>query len=111
MKQGEIWLVDFATKVGDEMDKKRPVLIVSNNAIGKLRLKVVVPVTDPAANIQTWHLPIRKSDTNGLTKNSMADCFQLKSISNERFLKRLGVLSDEDMDEVKFGLAKVLDLL
>jgi mRNA interferase MazF len=47
MRHGEIWLVDFAPKIGEEIDKIRPALIVSNDSIGKLRLKVVVPITDP----------------------------------------------------------------
>lgn len=111
MMQGEIWRVDFAPKVGDEIDKKRPALIVSSNSIGRLRLKVVVPITDPAANIQSWHVPIEPDNRNGLTKSSIADCFQVKSISNDRFITKLGELSEEDLDEVKVCLAKVLDLL
>lgn len=111
MKQGEIWQVDFAPKVGDEIDKRRPALIVSSNSIGRLRLKVVVPITDPGASIQSWHVPIEPDKENGLTKSSIADCFQVKSISNDRFMTKLGELSEEDMDEVKVCLAKVLDLL
>jgi mRNA interferase MazF len=111
MKQGEIWRVDFAPKVGDEIDKKRPALVVSSNSIGRLRLKVVVPITDPAANIQSWHVPLKPDASNGLAKPSIADCFQVKSISNDRFIAKLGELDNEDMDEIKVCLAKVLDLL
>ena len=111
MNQGEIWLVDFAPKIGDEIDKKRPALIVSNNSIGRLRLKVVVPITDPSTYAQSWHIRIDPDKTNGLSKISIADCFQIKSISNDRFIKRTGTLSTDDMDDVKLGLAKVLDLL
>ncbi len=111
MMQGEIWRVDFAPKVGDEIDKKRPVLVVSSNSIGRLRLKVVVPITDPAASTQSWHVPLKPDKSNGLTKSSIADCFQVKSISNDRFIAKLGELSEEDMDEIKVCLAKVLDLL
>ena len=111
MNQGEIWLVDFAPKVGEEIDKKRPALIVSNNSIGRLRLKVVVPISNPSATVQSWHICIDPDGTNGLSKSRIADCFQVKSISNDRFVKKLGVLSEDDMDEVKISLAKVLDLL
>ena len=111
MKQGEIWLVDFAPKIGDEIDKRRPALIASTDAMGRLRLKVVVPITDPATSSQSWHIAIDPDSSNGLLKRSVADCFQVKSISYDRFIKRLGVLSTDDMDEVKIGLAKVLDLL
>lgn len=111
MMQGEIWQVDFAPKIGDEIDKKRPALIVSSNSIGRLRLKVVVPITDPGASIQSWHVPLKPDKQNGLKKPSIADCFQVKSISNDRFMKKLGKLAEEDMDEVKVCLAKILDLL
>jgi mRNA interferase MazF len=111
MMHGEIWQVDFAPKVGDEIDKKRPALIVSNNSVGRLCLKIVVPITDPAATIQSWHVPLKPDAPNGLNKASIADCFQVKSISNDRFIAKLGSLNEENMDEVKICLAKVLDLL
>ena len=111
MRHGEIWLVDFAPKVGDEIGKTRPALIVSHDSIGRLRLKVVVPITDPTAYIQSWHVPLTPDATNGLTKPSIADCFQIKNISEDRFVRQIGALSQEDLDEVKVCLAKVLDLL
>lgn len=111
MKQGEVWLVDFAPKVGQEIDKVRPAVIVNHDSMGALQLKVVVPVTDAVRSILDWHAPINPSKGNGLSKESVADCFQVKSISKERFVNRLGVLSANDMDEVKLGLMKVLDLL
>ena len=77
MNQGEIWLVGFAPKVGDEIDKKRPALIVSNNSIGRLRLKIVVPITDPSATVQSWHICIDPDGTNGLSKAVLQIVFRL----------------------------------
>jgi mRNA interferase MazF len=48
---------------------------------------------------------------NGSTKESIADCFQVKSISKERFVRRLGTLSPKELNQVKLGLMTVLDLL
>lgn len=79
--------------------------------MGALKLKVVVPITDGARSIKEWHIQIAKNDFNGLDKNSVADCFQIKSISKERFISKRGALSDSEMDDVKLGLMKVLDLL
>jgi mRNA interferase MazF len=42
MKHCEIWLVDFAPKIGQELDKKRPAIIVNHDSMGVLQLKVVV---------------------------------------------------------------------
>ncbi len=111
MKHAEVWLVDFAPKVGQEIDKVRPAVIVNHDSMGALQLKVVVPITDAVRSIRDWHTPIHPSKGNGLSKESVADCFQVKSISKERFVRQLGVLSAKEIEKVKLGLIKVLDLL
>jgi mRNA-degrading endonuclease toxin of MazEF toxin-antitoxin module len=45
MLRGEIWLCNSTPSVGDEIRKIRPAVIVNNNEVGTLRLKVVVPIT------------------------------------------------------------------
>lgn len=104
-------MVDFSPKVGQEIGKVRPAIIVSHDSMGALQLKVVIPVTDAVRSILDWHVPLNPSKGNGISKESVADCFQVKSISKERFVKRLGTLSVKEMEEVKIGLIKVLDLL
>jgi mRNA interferase MazF len=46
MKQGEIWLINLDPTVGSEIQKTRPAIIVNDDVIGKLPLKVIVPITD-----------------------------------------------------------------
>jgi mRNA interferase MazF len=46
MKQSEIWLVNLDPTKAAEIQKTRPAIIVNNNLLGKLPLKVVVPLTD-----------------------------------------------------------------
>ena len=46
--RGEIWLVDFDPSIGSEIRKVRPALVVSLDSIGRLPLRLVVPiVVDP----------------------------------------------------------------
>ena len=111
MMLGEIWDINFSPQVGDEIRKIRPGIIVNNDAIGKLELKVVVPITDGLRKAKLWHVALSPSRENGLDKISIADCFQLKSISKKRFVKKRGNLNQEEIDEVKLTLMKVLDLL
>lgn len=111
MKSGEIWDINFSPQVGDEIKKTRPAIIVNNDAIGKLELKVVIPVTDGLRTIKQWHVELIPSKQNGLDKTSIADCFQIKSISKMRFIKKRGALNEQEMDEIKLTLMKVLDLL
>jgi len=46
INQGEIWMVEFFPKVGNEITKLRPAIVVSHNEIGRLPLKTIVPIRD-----------------------------------------------------------------
>jgi len=111
MKQGEVWLINLDPTVGAEITKTRPAIIVSDDALGKLPLKVIVPVTDwkDRYEIAPWMVKIEPDSKNGLTKNSSADCFQVRSVSQERFVKKLGNCK-EIMDKIRIGLSKVLSI-
>lgn len=111
MKNGEVWLIDFEPQVGQEIKKIRLAIIVNTDALGVLPLKVVVPLTDGLKQKQNWMAKLSPSHSNGLSKTSFADCFQVKSLSVKRFVKKIGVLSEEEMAEIKLCLAKVLELI
>ena len=46
MKQGEVWQIELDPTVGAEMKKTRPVLIINTDALVKLPLKIITPITD-----------------------------------------------------------------
>jgi len=46
MKQGEIWLINLNPTIGAEITKTRPAIVVNDNSLGKLPLKIIVPLTD-----------------------------------------------------------------
>ncbi|NCB47644.1 type II toxin-antitoxin system PemK/MazF family toxin [bacterium] len=46
MKQGEIWYINLDPTIGAEIQKVRPAVIFNDNALGKLPLKIIVPITD-----------------------------------------------------------------
>lgn len=112
MKQGEIWLINLDPTVGAEIKKTRPVIIVSDDLLGKLPLKIIVPVTDwnDRYEIAPWMIKLDPNQKNGLTKESSADCFQIRSVSQERFIKKIGTISRTIMDEIKIGLSRVLSI-
>jgi mRNA interferase MazF len=45
---------------------------------------------------------------NSLSKTSAADTFQVRSISQQRLVRQLGILSDEQMQNINKALAIVL---
>src|SRR5438270_8652703 len=93
--RGEVWLVDFDPAVGAEIQKVRPALVVSVDSIGRLPLRMVVPLTDwkPQFANFPWFVWIPADGSNALTKDSGADAFQTKSVSLSRFVRRLGVVT------------------
>lgn len=112
MKQGEIWLINLDPTIGAEIKKTRPALIVNDNSLGKLPLKVIVPLTDWKDKYQLapWMIKLIPNKLNGLIKDSSADCFQIRSVSETRFVKRLGHVDESLMDEIRSGLSKVLSI-
>src|SRR6266849_6436442 len=101
-KRGEIWLVDFDPAIGAEIRKARPAVVISVPTVGRLPLRIVVPVTDwkPVYATFPWFVEIPVTAANGLTKDSGADAFQVKSVSEARFVRGLGKVTDAQLDEI-----------
>jgi mRNA interferase MazF len=106
-KRGEIWLVNFDPAVGAEIQKLRPALVISIDAIGRLPLRLVVPITDWKASYTNypWFVQIPAHADNGLSKDSGADTFQTKSISLHRFVRCLGTITPGQLDAVALAIA------
>ncbi|MEA5593673.1 type II toxin-antitoxin system PemK/MazF family toxin [Rivularia sp. UHCC 0363] len=113
MNRGEIWLVNLDPTTGKEINKTRPCVIVNDNAIGILPLKVIVPITDWKERfaIRPWMVKVEPSTENSLVKVSAVDTFQIRSVSETRLIKQLGKLSDTQMQLVSQALAIVLSIV
>ena len=112
MKQSEIWLVDLDPTKGAEIQKKRPAVIVNDDLLGKLPLKIIVPITDWKDHYQVapWMVKLAPTTDNGLSKDSTADCFQVRSLSQERLVKKLGTIDTITLEKIKEALKKVFSL-
>jgi mRNA interferase MazF len=112
MKQSEIWIINLDPTIGSEINKTRPAIIVSDNNLSILPLKVIVPITDWKEKFLTipWMVRIEVNKTNNLTKTSSADCLQIRSISELRFVKKIGIIDNVDLLKIKVGLTKILNL-
>jgi mRNA interferase MazF len=103
MKQGEIWQIGLDPAIGAEMKKTRPGLIINIDALGKLPLKIIVPITGWKEHYDNypWMLKIIPTEQNGLTKVSSIDCFQIRSVSVERLTAPIGSVEPEIMRRVQ----------
>jgi mRNA interferase MazF len=92
--QGEIWLFDPDPVKGTELGKKiLPCVIISNNFLNKgpSGLVLIVPLTSMCKNIPS-HIQINPPE-GGVAHISFATCEQIRSITKERLVKRLGSLN------------------
>jgi mRNA interferase MazF len=106
-KHGEIWLIDFDPAVGAEIRKARPAVVMSLDTVGRLPLRIVAPVTDwkPAYASYSWFVELPATPQNRLHKDSGADAFQVKSVSEDRFVSYLGEITPAQIDEVAEAIA------
>jgi mRNA interferase MazF len=106
-QRGEIWTIQFAPSIGAEIRKHRPAVVCNLDSVGRLPLRIVVPLTDwqPTFGSRPWFVNIAASASTGLIKDSGADAFQVKSVSENRFVRRIGTVSDDQMDEIAAAIA------
>lgn len=112
MLRGEVWFVNLDPTIGTEINKTRPAIIVNEDIIGILPLKVIVPITDwkDRYAVRPWMVRIDPDSTNGLVKTSAIDTFQVRSVSEIRLTRKLGTLSESDMAMVSQALVVVFGL-
>ncbi len=106
MKRGEVWWVNFDPSIGGEIRKKRPAIIVSNDAANKYLNRIqVVPVTSKTEQLYPGEAFVTVAGKKG---KAMAD--QLATVSKLRLSKRIGILTATDMKKVAEAIKVQLDL-
>ena len=109
-RRSEVWLVDFGEPVGREQSGRRPAVVVSTDLLNQSRagVVVVVPVTTTYRGLSS-HIEIDRGGS-GLDEVSYAKCEDVKSISEQRLISRLGAVDDEAMFQAARALRFLLDL-
>jgi mRNA interferase MazF len=108
-KQFDIWLADLNPTLGTEPGKTRPVVIIQTNLLNDTHLSTIVcPIT---TNVQL-NIEILRVHLDDTQLEKMSDILvdQPRAIDNKRFIKRLGELTKEQINQLKENLKIVLDL-
>lgn len=106
-----MWLINLDPTVGAEIKKTRPAVIISSDAVGKLPIKLIVPITDWKAYFvgNLWHVRIDPHGRNGLTKASAADALQVRAVDHRRLVKKLGQLNAQEVEDIAAAIAMVVE--
>lgn len=108
--RGEVWQVDFEPVRGHEQGRERSAVVVSADAFnaGPAALVVVCPITTRDRRIR-FHVPVEPPE-GGLRARSFVLCDQIRTVSTERLISRLGVLRAGSLDGIDGRLRILLDL-
>jgi mRNA interferase MazF len=106
MRRGEVWWVSFDPSVGGEIKKKRPAVIISNDAANKHLNRVqVVPLTSRVDRVYPSEAVVTVKRRQS---KAMAD--QLTTVSKLRLIDQVGKLSARDMEKVEHAVMVQLSL-
>lgn len=108
MKQCEIWYTNLNPVKGSEQRGFRPVVIISGNVVNQyLNVVIACPLTTKVKGYK-GNVILEPNTENGLSLPSEVLTFHIRSISKERLVKRIGLISNTELEEIKHCLGDIL---
>ncbi len=101
IERGGVFWARLDPTVGSELQKTRPVVVLSINPLNKARKTVVVvPLSTSAPAIEFLNVALKGG--------SVARCEHIRAIDKTRLAERIGSISDTDMAKIEEGIARIL---
>ena len=100
-QRGQIWLVNFDPSIGHEYKKVRPALIIQHEKyISSSSLLTVIPISSQITKSTELDVLLKKDAQNRLMKDSLLKTKQVSSFDKKRFLKFIGTLDEQTMQNI-----------
>ena len=99
--KGHIFLANLDPVIGSEQGKTRPVLVVSEEEINQILPVVnILPITSRKPGRKVYPNEVLLSaKTDGLEKESIALCYQIRTLDKKRFIRDLGKIDGLEIQE------------
>jgi mRNA interferase MazF len=107
MRKSEVWFIDLTDGKGHEQKGQRPAIVV-----GKANKMIqVIPLTSsPDRAMLPFTLLIEQRPNNGLSCDSVALIFQITSLDEVRFIKKIGEINEKQQNEIDTQIKEMLKL-
>ena len=109
IKQFDIWIADLNPTYGTEPGKTRPVVIIQTDLLNSSHPSTIIcPITtNVIENAEILRVHLKKGQVE---KQSDILVDQIRAIDNKRLLKRIGKLTQVQIEQLKTNILIVLDL-
>lgn len=108
IRQKEIWHVYFDPVSGSEQSGNRPAVVISGDTLNKnLDVIIVCPLTSNVHNFE-GNIILQPNIENGLSRKSEVLVFHIRSISKNRFKKKVGEINADELKYIKNTLNELL---
>ena len=101
--RGDVLWARLDPTLGSELQKTRPVVVLSVNPLNKVRKTVVVvPLSTSAPVIEFLNV--------GLKGGSVARCEHIRAIDKSRLTDKIGSISVADLEKIEEGITRILGI-
>jgi mRNA interferase MazF len=112
--RGEVWFVNLNPTQGYQQAKTRPCVVISNNLMNtKMGLSIVVPFTGSPFYTQSGKLSPALIQVvppdGGISKDSYSMAFQVRTVAHNRFIKKVGDLSDGKLHAIVASVQEIIE--
>lgn len=105
---GEVVLLGLDPTKGHEQKKTRPCMVI--NVHPRLDLITVFPITDSSGKSGKVFVEIKDLKSAGLSKASVIDTYQIRTLSTDRIIKKMGSVSENEIFECRKSIALIYEI-
>ena len=108
MRRGDVFWVNLDPVVGSEVGKKRPAVVVQNEAANRTSATAtVIPLSTNLRRVYPFQVRVPAGEA-GLDRDSKALCEQIRTLSRTRLIERIGTIGPARLDEIREALDRHL---